>query len=122
MLSFPKELLAWTFMIPKDEVLEACEKKVIYHSARLERWTGVLTTAEKEVRESVDFRDREYTGGRDIEVVFDPEKSKQLKTAKEKVAFHTDALRKYQLVARALKSTELNSCIIGLESMEFFGL
>jgi len=106
----------WEFYFTSTKVVEAATRQIDYHSQRVAHWEAELNAAEEALRGSVDFREHDVTGGKNISVVVDPEKQSWLNTCRTKLSGHRAKVAEYSRW-RALLGT--GSFTLALDSADY---
>ncbi len=79
----------WVFCYKPGEVLEAARKKLQYHKDRVNHWLAQAVEAEQKLKDKgFEYRHRENTLGRDLQIIGDPQLAEHLTHCRRKVKDH----------------------------------
>jgi hypothetical protein len=114
----------WTFPFTSSEVRMACEAKFAYHMSRYEHWSDRVEALEAKLKnEGVEFREYQVTGGKQLDVVLDPQIAKELNEAKDKQRQHERSSKEYRAYLAGLSKPPVDVLLrLTADDIVFFGL
>jgi hypothetical protein len=117
----------WAFRYKPAEVLAAAQERVTHHTNRGKWWTSEYNKAEEQLKEKgFEYRERESSYERGIQIVGDPDLSQQVAHCRQKIAEHREKQTLYETWVRALKAkTERQpgeELELTINDVVFFGL
>ena len=91
-----------TFQFTGRQISEAADDERAYHMMRVDYWRAEQDNAIEKARASgVDVREYDVTGGKQVNVVVDPEIVSRLSTCANKINTHGQAADRFQIEADA---------------------
>jgi hypothetical protein len=93
----------WAFRYKPAEVLAAAEERVKLHTERVNWWTSEYNRAEEQLKKKgFEYRERQYTGEHQIQIVGDPELAQRVVLCRQKIAEHRETQKLHETWVRAL--------------------
>ncbi len=93
----------WEFNYTVQTLADAAKKRMEYHDQRRQWWETESDQAEAALKaKGFEYRERQLTGGSDINIVGDPELAKRVHQCKQKIKEHNLSAYEYQTWMHAL--------------------
>lgn len=116
----------WEFEYGIEELADAARVMAAYHTSRLDWWRQEADTTVSKIKEKgIEVREYEVTGGKDAQVVIDPELARRLSECKTKIGKHERKDEEYTSWAEVLATEQergARTMTLDHEDVLFFGL
>jgi hypothetical protein len=113
---------AWVFTVGSAKVLEAAQRRLDYHRARLAHWRAELDKAVDAVKDSTEVRQHQVTGGVQVTATIDQEKGQYMATCQAKVAAHRASVYEFSEWVELLGIDASGSYLMTIEDSKYFRL
>ncbi len=91
-----------TFQFTGKQISEAAYSEYLYHQSRLDYWIEEQEKAIVKAKASgVDVREYDVTGGKQVNIVVDPEVNSRLQICAQKINSHRSSADKFKIEAAA---------------------
>lgn len=117
----------WDFKYLVSDVIKSAKKQAQYRMDRIKWWESEADQAEAKLKEKgFEYRERQFTGGSDINIVGDPELARRVTTCKSKIKEHQEMVGEYSIWITALENMEKRDAeaelTLKFDDIVFFGL
>lgn len=105
-----------------SEIRQAARKRAEYHEERTAWWQQQHGQAEQELRESMQLREHQVTGGVQHAAVFDSEKQERLSQCRAKLEQHKRQAEEYRAWEAGMRTLASTNVWLDVADIQFFGL